>query len=130
MGFFLGAKAPLLAHLRGVSPKGLSDRRAELDRLDQKRREGTDIVRPRPIGHSAQRVLVTAAGAQFKHHRPELLGQPGMRRGHLHPPSCERRLEAEPGLDAHQEKVERIGEAVDQLLLTPGRPRPDEQAGT
>ena len=64
---------------------------------------------------------MASSGAKLEHHRSELFREPRMRGGDFHADPSESRLETKPRFDAHEHEIERIGEAIDELALSPFR---------
>ena len=121
---FFGALAALGPQRLGVHAQRLRDARAELVGLNQHRDERAEVVDAGAIGEVAQRLGAGLAGAQLEVDEPQLVGEIRIRERQLAADALQRLIEAEPGFDADDQQVERIGERQpDAVRAALGQPR-------
>ena len=89
-------------------------------------RERRELRRVDALGHPLERVLSALADPHLAEREPELLGQWAL---HVLGQLRDRAVEAEAGLDADREQVERVGEIGADLLAAPLRLQRDEVVG-
>ena len=104
-----------MARVDGLHAKDATERDSELICLDDCPRERGDLGDARSVGKLLQRVLAALADAHLVERERELLAErPFDLLGDLHDGG----VEAEAGLHADGEQVERIGEILAEPLLT------------
>ena len=117
------ALPPLRAKRFGEHAQRMRHAGAELVGLHEHRDERAQVVDARAIGEIAQRLRPPLAGEQLEIHEAELGGQIRIREREFLSHAGERLVEAEAGLDAHDQQVQRIGQRQADAMLAARRSR-------
>src|SRR6266540_3704033 len=92
--------------VRGLDAKNPAERRTELIGLNQRAGERRELLCVHALGKALERLRTALADAHLRQSQAELLGE---RPFHVLVDLGQRRIEAESGLDADREQVERVG---------------------
>ncbi|EEF25107.1 conserved hypothetical protein, partial [Ricinus communis] len=116
-GLFFRTGLALVAQIVGKHPQRIADADAEPVGLGQHRRERRQFLDTGAQRQVAQRRLAGAAGAHLEVRQLELLGQGRTPRLHFLGHARQRRIHAQSRLDAHEQQVGGVGEALEDVAL-------------